>query len=73
MKLQELIAAFGAAAYRAKQAGFDAVEVHGAHGYLLTQFLSALSNQRTDEYGGDLFNRSRFIRGGSAGGPPAGG
>jgi 2,4-dienoyl-CoA reductase-like NADH-dependent reductase (Old Yellow Enzyme family)/thioredoxin reductase len=61
-EVQELIAAFGAAAFRAKQAGFDAVEVHGAHGYLLTQFLSALSNQRTDEYGGDLSNRSRFIR-----------
>ena len=61
-EIQELITAFGAAAFRAKQAGFDAVEVHGAHGYLLTQFLSALSNQRTDEYGGDLNNRSRFIR-----------
>jgi 2,4-dienoyl-CoA reductase-like NADH-dependent reductase (Old Yellow Enzyme family)/thioredoxin reductase len=61
-EIQELIAAFGAAAFRGKQAGFDAVEVHGAHGYLLTQFLSALSNQRTDEYGGDLSNRSRFIR-----------
>ena len=61
-EIQELIAAFGAAAFRARQAGFDAVEVHGAHGYLLTQFLSALSNQRTDEYGGDLSNRSRFIR-----------
>jgi 2,4-dienoyl-CoA reductase-like NADH-dependent reductase (Old Yellow Enzyme family)/thioredoxin reductase len=61
-EIQELIAAFGAAALRGKQAGFDAVEVHGAHGYLLTQFLSALSNQRTDEYGGDLSNRSRFIR-----------
>jgi len=61
-EIRELITAFGAAAFRAKQAGFDAVEVHGAHGYLLTQFLSALSNQRTDEYGGDLNNRSRFIQ-----------
>ena len=61
-EIRELIVAFGAAALRAKEAGFDAVEVHGAHGYLLTQFLSALSNQRTDEYGGDLFQRGRFIR-----------
>jgi len=61
-EIQELIVAFGAAAFRGKQAGFDGVEVHGAHGYLLTQFLSALSNQRADEYGGDLANRSRFIR-----------
>ncbi len=60
-EIQEVISAFGAGAYRAVQAGFDAVEVHGAHGYLLTQFLSALSNQRTDEYGGDLKRRSRFI------------
>jgi 2,4-dienoyl-CoA reductase-like NADH-dependent reductase (Old Yellow Enzyme family)/thioredoxin reductase len=60
-EIQEMIAAFGAAAFRAMEAGFDAVEVHGAHGYLLTQFLSALSNQRTDEYGGDLIHRSRFI------------
>ena len=60
-EIQEMIVAFGAAAFRAVQAGFDAVEVHGAHGYLLTQFLSALSNQRTDEYGGDLINRSRFV------------
>ncbi|MBM4331482.1 MAG: FAD-dependent oxidoreductase [Deltaproteobacteria bacterium] len=60
-EIQEIIAAFGAAAFRAREAGFDAVEVHGAHGYLLTQFLSALSNQRQDEYGGSLSNRSRFI------------
>jgi 2,4-dienoyl-CoA reductase-like NADH-dependent reductase (Old Yellow Enzyme family) len=53
---------FGRAAARAKSAGFDAVEIHCAHGYLLTQFLSALSNQRTDEYGGKtLRERSRFV------------
>jgi 2,4-dienoyl-CoA reductase-like NADH-dependent reductase (Old Yellow Enzyme family)/thioredoxin reductase len=60
-EIHEIIAAFGDAAVRARKAGFDAVEVHGAHGYLLTQFLSALSNQRSDEYGGSLANRSRFI------------
>ena len=59
--IKEIIAAFGTAAVRAREAGFDAVEVHGAHGYLLTQFLSALCNQRSDEYGGSLANRSRFI------------
>lgn len=60
-EIQEIIAAFGAAAFRARQAGFDAVEVHGAHGYLLTQFLSSLCNQREDEYGGNRSNRSRFM------------
>ena len=60
-EIQEIIAAFGAAARRGVEAGFDAVEVHGAHGYLLTQFLSSLSNKREDEYGGSLINRSRFI------------
>ena len=60
--INEVIAAFGAAARRALEAGFDAVEIHCAHGYLLTQFLSALSNQRTDEYGGaTLKERSRFV------------
>lgn len=60
-EIQEIIAAFGAAARRGIEAGFDAVEVHGAHGYLLTQFLSSLCNKREDEYGGSLANRSRFI------------
>ncbi|HLZ18867.1 MAG TPA: FAD-dependent oxidoreductase, partial [Smithellaceae bacterium] len=60
--IEEVIAAFGSAARRACEAGFDAVEIHCAHGYLLTQFLSALSNQRTDEYGGKtLKERSRFV------------
>lgn len=56
-KLQE---AYGQAAKRAKICGFDAVELHGAHGYMPLQFLSAYTNQRTDEYGGSLENRARF-------------
>lgn len=50
--IAEVVAAFGAAAARAREAGFDAVEIHGAHGFLLSQFLSRLCNRRTDEYGG---------------------
>jgi 2,4-dienoyl-CoA reductase-like NADH-dependent reductase (Old Yellow Enzyme family) len=49
------------AGIRAKKSGYDGVEVHGAHGYILTQFLSQESNQRTDEYGGSLENRSRLL------------
>ncbi len=59
--IRETIASFGSAALRAKQAGYDAVELHAAHGYLLMQFLSAHSNHRTDEYGGDFRSRARFI------------
>lgn len=57
-----LVGAFSAAASRAVQAGFDAVEVHAAHGYLLQEFLSPLSNHREDAYGGPLENRARFTR-----------
>lgn len=58
--IRVLIEAYGDAALRAKQAGFDAVELHGAHGYLLMQFLSLYTNRRTDKWGGSLENRARF-------------
>jgi 2,4-dienoyl-CoA reductase-like NADH-dependent reductase (Old Yellow Enzyme family) len=57
----EVIAAFGAAVRRAVTAGFEVIEMHAAHGYLLHEFLSPLSNQRTDEYGGNLENRTRIV------------
>ena len=59
-EIKLLVEKFAAATQRAARIGFDAIELHGAHGYLLHQFLSPLSNQRTDEYGGSLVNRMRF-------------
>jgi len=59
-EVAELVEAFAQAAGRAKQAGFDAVEMHGAHGYLVSQFLSPNTNRRTDKYGGDINGRMTF-------------
>lgn len=56
-----IVTAFGDAAERAERAGFDTVEVHGAHGYLIHEFLSPLSNQREDQYGGPFENRVRLL------------
>ena len=56
------IEAFKKGAERVKKAGFDVIEIHGAHGYLINEFLSPLSNKRTDEYGGSAENRCRFLR-----------
>jgi NADPH2 dehydrogenase len=61
-EIQRIVSAFVSAARRARKAGFDAVEVHAAHGYLVSQFLSPLANRRTDGWGGSLENRARFLR-----------
>nr|WP_242531471.1 NADPH dehydrogenase NamA [Priestia flexa] len=60
--IERTIEAFKEGAKRSKQAGFDIIEIHGAHGYLIHQFLSPLSNKRTDEYGGSAENRYRFLQ-----------
>ncbi len=59
--IQDTIDAFSQAIRRAKEAGFDAVQLHGAHGYIITQFLSPSINIRTDDYGGSIENRTRFL------------
>lgn len=59
-EIKEIIESFGDAALRAKKAGYDAVEIHGAHGYLIQESTSQYSNKRTDEYGGDLLGRAKF-------------
>ncbi len=59
-EIGKLVSSFGRAASRAKEAGFDGIDLHFAHGYLLCQFLSSLTNKRKDEYGGSLKNRTRF-------------
>ncbi len=60
-KVREIVQDFARAAGRAKEAGLDGIELHSSHGYLINQFLSSAINQRTDEYGGTLKNRYRFL------------
>lgn len=61
-EIDETVQAFRDGAIRAKKAGFDVIEIHAAHGYLINQFLSPLTNKRTDEYGGSSENRYRLLR-----------
>ncbi len=60
--IKDVVDKFGKSAKRALEAGFDMIEIHGAHGYLINEFLSPLVNHRQDEYGGSLENRSRFLK-----------
>lgn len=59
-EIEEIIEQFGDCARRARACGFDGVEIHGSHGYLISEFMSPYSNKRTDDYGGPLWNRLRF-------------
>ncbi len=61
-EVKDMVSKYGDTALRAKKCGFDGVEIHGAHGYLITQFFSPYSNKRLDEYGGNFWNRTRFAR-----------
>ncbi|MDR1621960.1 MAG: FAD-dependent oxidoreductase, partial [Synergistaceae bacterium] len=61
-EIKRLVSAFGDTARRFKEAGFDGVEIHGGHGYLIAEFMSSYANKRVDEYGGALINRMRFVK-----------
>ncbi len=61
-EVKEMVSRYGDTALRAKKCGFDGVEIHGAHGYLIAQFFSPYANKRLDEYGGNFWNRTRFAR-----------
>jgi len=61
-EIRQVVAKYGDAAGRLYRIGFDGVEIHGGHGYLIAQFMSSYSNKRVDEYGGVLFNRMRFVK-----------
>ncbi len=61
-EIQEVVTSFQNAARRARLSGYDVIEVHAAHGYLINQFLSPLTNKRSDVYGGNLTNRTRFLK-----------
>jgi NADPH2 dehydrogenase len=60
--IRDVVEAFKAGAKRAAEAGYDVIELHGAHGYLINEFLSPLSNKRIDQYGGSAENRARFLK-----------
>jgi len=61
-EIKTVVLAFKNAAIRCIEVGYDVIEIHGAHGYLINQFLSPLTNKRTDEYGGTIENRARFLK-----------
>ena len=61
-EILHIVKKYGEAAKRAQTAGFDAVEIHAGHSYLISQFLSPITNKRTDEFGGSVENRTRFCR-----------
>src|SRR5262249_7020 len=61
-EIRQVVKSFSAAAQRALKAGFQVIELHAAHGYLINSFLSPLSNKREDEYGGSFENRTRILR-----------